>query len=245
MRRVVQCCLRDIPGHVQRTARESFTQRSPSTSSTIFRTVKITELYNDGATKSELLAQIQALKSAASEDVVIVYLAGHGESVGADWYFLPHEVVYPERPEEVRQKGISSLEIKDLVMQIGAKKVLLLMDACKSGFALQAFAARGVNERQALAQLARANGIHIVAASTKDQFASEFQELGHGVFTYTLLEGLRGGADGSPKDGVVTVRELLAFVEARLPVLSLKFRTERQYPVAESRGMDFPLSAIK
>lgn len=216
-----------------------------ASSSSLFRTVKITELFNNGATKTELLTKLQSLKGTAPEDVVIVYLAGHGESVGADWYFLPHEVVYPERPEEIRQKGISSQEIKDLVMQIGAKKVLLLMDACKSGFALQAFSARGVDERQALAQLARANGVHIVAASTKDQFASEVKELGHGVFTYTLLEGLQGQADGSPKDGIVTVRELLAFVEARLPELSLKFKTERQYPVAESRGMDFPIAAIK
>lgn len=133
----------------------------------------------------------------------------------------------------------------DLVLQIGAKKMLLLMDACKSAFALQAFSARGVDERQALAQLARANGVHTVAASTKDQFASEVQELGHDVFTYTLLEGLQGQADGSPKDGIVTVRELLAFVEARLPKLSLKFKTERQYPVAESRGMDFTIAVIK
>jgi uncharacterized caspase-like protein len=158
---------------------------------------------------------------------------------------VPHDVVYPERPEELQQKGLSSQEIKDVVMQIGAKKVLLLMDACKSGFALQAFSSRGLDERQALAQLARANGVHVVAASNKDQFASEVQELGHGVFTYTLLEGLKGQADGSPKDGIVTVRELLAFVEARLPELSLKYRTERQYPVAESRGMDFPLAAVK
>lgn len=214
-------------------------------SSSLFRTVNISELFNTGATKAELLAKLQSLKGTAPDDVVIVYLAGHGESVGADWYFLPHEVVYPERPEEVRQKGLSSQEIKELIMQIGAKKVLLLMDACKSGFALQAFSSRGVDERQALAQLARANGVHIVAASTKDQYASEVQELGHGVFTYTLLEGLRGEADGSPKDGIVTVRELLAFVEARLPELSLKFKSQRQYPVAESRGMDFPLTTSK
>ena len=211
----------------------------------LFQTVQVTQMFNNGATKSELLAKLQSLKQTAPEDVVIIYLAGHGESVGPTWYFVPHDVVYPERPEELQQKGLSSQEIKDVVMQIGAKKVLLLMDACKSGFALQAFASRGLDERQALAQLARANGVHVVAASNKDQFASEVQELGHGVFTYTLLEGLKGQADGSPKDGIVTVRELLAFVEARLPELSLKYRTERQYPVAESRGMDFPLASVK
>lgn len=216
-----------------------------SGSSKLFRSTKVVEMMNAGATRAEVLAKLQSLKNTAPEDVVILYLAGHGESAGANWYFLPHDIVYPERAEELQKKGLSSQEIRDLVMQIGAKKVLLLMDACKSGFALQAFASRGVNERQALAQLARANGVHVVAASNKDQFASEVQELGHGVFTYTLLEGLKGQADGSPKDGVVTVRELLAFVESQLPELSLKYRTERQYPVAESRGMDFPLATIK
>ncbi|HEX7766045.1 MAG TPA: caspase family protein, partial [Nitrospira sp.] len=216
-----------------------------SVSPKLFRNVNVTQLVNNGATRSAVLATLQGLKSTAPEDVVIVYLAGHGESAGSNWYFLPHDVVYPERAEELQKKGLSSQEIRDLVMQIGAKKVLLLMDACKSGFALQAFSSRGVDERQALAQLARANGVHVVAASNKDQFASEVQELGHGVFTYTLLEGLNGQADGSPKDGIVTVRELLAFVEASLPELSLKYRTERQYPVAESRGMDFPLAAVK
>ena len=221
---------------------EKFFSSGPSK---LFRATKVVEMMNAGATRAEVLAKLHSLKNTAPEDVVILYLAGHGESAGPNWYFLPHDIVYPERAEELQKKGLSSQEIRDLVMQIGAKKVLLLMDACKSGFALQAFSSRGVNERQALAQLARANGVHVVAASNKDQFASEVQELGHGVFTYTLLEGLKGQADGSPKDGVVTVRELLAFVEAQLPELSLKYRTERQYPVAESRGMDFPLAAIK
>lgn len=221
---------------------EKFFSSGPST---LFRATKVVEMMNAGATRAEVLTKLQSLKNTAPEDVVILYLAGHGESAGSNWYFLPHDIVYPERAEELQKKGLSSQEIRDLVMQIGAKKVLLLMDACKSGFALQAFSSRGVNERQALAQLARANGVHVVAASNKDQFASEVQELGHGVFTYTILEGLKGQADGSPKDGVVTVRELLAFVESQLPELSLKYRTERQYPVAESRGMDFPLAAIK
>lgn len=213
--------------------------------SKLFRSVQVTQLMNGNATRADLVSKLRSLKDTKPDDVVVLYLAGHGESAGSNWYFLPHDVVYPERVDELQTKGISSAEIRDLVMQIGAKKVLLLMDACKSGFVLQAFSTRGVDERRALAQLAHANGVHLMAASSKDQVASEVQELGHGVFTYTLLKGLQGEADGSPKDGVVTVRELLAFVEAQLPELSLKYKAQRQYPVAESKGMDFPLTAIK
>jgi uncharacterized caspase-like protein len=116
------------------------------------------------------------------------------------------------------------------------------MDACKSGGALLAFAGRGLEERKALSQLARAAGVHVVAASSRDQIAAEVKTLGHGIFTYALLQGLDGAADASPKDGVVTVRELLSFIENRLPELSEKYKSEAQYPVVDSRGMDFPIS---
>ena len=129
--------------------------------------------------------------------------------------------------------------------KIGAQKVLVLIDACKSGSAMLAFASRGVEDRKAMAQLARATGTHVVAASTKDQFAAEVKELGHGVFTYTLLEGLSGKADGSPKDGTVTVRELLTYVESRLPEISEQYKQQAQYPVVDSRGQDFPLATVR
>jgi uncharacterized caspase-like protein len=96
-----------------------------------------------------------------------------------------------------------------------------------------------------MAQLARAAGVHVVAASTKDQFATEVKDLGHGVFTYTLLEGLSGKADGSPKDGTVTVREILSYVESRLPEVTEKYKQQAQYPVVDSRGMDFPIAAVR
>ena len=221
----------------------------------LFKTIKRYELFNASATRTAIRKQLGALRDTAPEDVVVIYLAGHGESVGSTWYFVPYEVVYPERPEELAKKGLSSEEmIKELIPQIGAKKILLLMDACKSGAAL-AFAggrpssdkdirrkSRSLDDRKALEQLGRATGVHLVAASTDEQLASEIAELGHGVFTYTLLEGLKGQADGSPKDGVVTVGEVVTYVENQLPEISKKYKTQKQYPVMYRQGMDFPLA---
>jgi len=81
--------------------------------------------------------------------------------------------------------------------------------------------------------------VHIIAASSKDQFAAEVDELGHGIFTHALLQGLGGQAasEGEP----MTVRGLLGWVESQLPILSEKYRQQPQFPVADSRGMDFPL----
>jgi len=35
--------------------------------------------------------------------------------------------------------------------------------------------------------------------------AKEYAERGHGLFTYALLQGMDGKADGAPKDGRVTI----------------------------------------
>lgn len=60
-------------------------------------------------------------------------------------------------------------------------------------------ALRGATEEKAIAQLARATGTYWLTASGSEQFASEFTQLGHGSFTYVLLEALGGKADTGDK----------------------------------------------
>jgi uncharacterized caspase-like protein len=181
------------------------------------------------------------LQKTNPQDVVLIYLAGHGENINDRWYFIPYELTYPERESEVKAKAVSSVELSKYIKNIKAQKILVLIDACKAGAVLVAF--RGFEDRKALSQLSRSTGVHIVAASTKSQFAAEVKELGHGVFTYTLLEGLSGKAVG--KGETVTVRKLLGYIEEQLPEITKKYQQEAQYPVVDSRGMDFPLVISK
>ncbi len=150
----------------------------------LFKKVEVIEIYNDQATKENIIKKLKQLENTNPQDAVIIYLAGHGESIGDRWYFIPHELTYPEREEDVKTKGISSDEFAEHIRNIKAQKVLVLIDACKAGAVLVAF--RGFEDRKALAQLSRATGVHVIAASTKDQFVAEVKELGHGVFTYIL-----------------------------------------------------------
>lgn len=203
----------------------------------LFRKTQIMDVYNSQATKEGILSKLKELQNTEPQDVVLIYLAGHGESLNEKWYFIPHELTYPEREEDVIAKAISSDELSNLIKNIKAQKVLVLIDACKSGAVLLAF--RGFEDRKALSQLSRATGVHVVAASSKDQFAAEVKDLGHGVFTYTLLEGLNGKA--ASKGENVTVRKLMGYIEEQLPELTKKYRQEAQYPVVDSKGMDFPL----
>ncbi len=203
----------------------------------LFKEMDIREIYNDQATKQSILSGLGRLANTSPQDAVLIYLAGHGENINDKWYFIPHELTFPEREADVTTKGISSDELKDSIIRIKAQKILILIDACKSGAVLVAF--RGFEDRKALSQLSRASGVHVVAASTKNQFAAEVQELGHGVFTYTLLQGLNGKAAG--KGETITVLKLMAYIEEQLPEITKKYKQEAQYPVVDSRGMDFPL----
>ncbi|MBN2105031.1 caspase family protein [bacterium] len=206
----------------------------------LFRSFHPLVCLNQQATRQGILSQFEMLESRSRpEDLVIVYLAGHGDALGEEWYFIPHDLVYPENGDQLRATGLSASEISDIMTRIRAQKILMLVDACKSGQVLVAF--RGLTERKALLQLARSSGTYVVAATTSEQLATEFQELGHGVFTYTLLQGLKGEADGSPKDGRVTVEELSAYIKGTLPELTQKYRGQAQYPTSKGTGMDFPL----
>ena len=93
----------------------------------------------------------------------------------------------------------------------------------------------------ALAQLACSAGVHVLAASGSEQFATEFQALGHGVFTYALLAGLNGAADGGNRDGTITVTELKAYLDDEVPLLSEQHKGEAQWPTGQLKGQDFPV----
>jgi WD40 repeat protein len=205
----------------------------------LFKEVKIHALFDEDATRSAIEDVMEDLEDTEPQDVVVVYLAGHGDTIGEDWYFMPTEIAYPERPDHVREKGIKSSELDKWVANAPAQKVVMLMDSCKSGAALTT--SRGFEERKALSRLARAAGIHVVAAASKSQFAIELESLGHGAFTYALLEGLAGKADRSG-DGSITIRELTGYIEDRLPDISEEASGEPQFPVINSKGNDFPLA---
>ncbi|MBU1626033.1 caspase family protein, partial [bacterium] len=142
-------------------------------------------------------------------------------------------------------KAFSSVQLMDFSKNIKAQKQLFIFDACQSGGAVETFAGRGAAEEKAIIQLARSSGMMLLAAAGSQQFATEFTEIGHGVFTYAILEALAGGADGGEKDKKITVKELSYYLEDRVPQLTEKFRGEAQYPTGYSSGQDFPVVIVK
>lgn len=208
--------------------------------SRLFREVDATELLDQDATEKNVMQAFESLeRRSLPEDVVIIYLAGHGDTLGNQWYFVPQDVAEPEKELELSTHGISTDRLNQELKRIPSRKVLLLIDACYSGSLLSSF--RGYEDRKALSLLARSAGIHILAASSRDQRASEVMELRHGVFSYLLLKGLGGDAVLRAADHEVTVLGLASYLRNQLPDFGKKYNTEEQDPVSYSNGMDFPI----
>jgi uncharacterized caspase-like protein len=108
---------------------------------------------------------------------------------------------------------------------------------------MQTLAMRGAAEEKAIAQLARSTGTYFIAASGTEQFATEVAELGHGIFTYSVIEALKGSCKS--QDGKVTVNQLKSCVEDLVPELSKKHKGQPQFPTGYGFGMDFPVVMVK
>jgi WD40 repeat protein len=220
----------------------------------IFKDVEVTVLKDRQATRQGFLESLKAIQDRARpEDVFVLFYAGHGVmSTGtpdhaSDFYLVMSDATSIYGNDDLLTKeGLSATELRDLCTGIAARKQLVMMDACQAGGAVEGFAMRGAAEEKAILQLARSAGVVIISAAGTEQFAAEVDEIGHGVFTFAVLQALEGSADGGGMvDGKITVKELEAYLNDRIPELTKKYRGSAQYPNSYSRGQDFPVTVIK
>src|SRR5437016_6883540 len=222
-----------------------------------FDRVEVVPLLNENATKANILSALRRLAGAVEpplkagsldrltraepEDAIIIYFAGHGTAQGQRFYLIPHDLGYDGSRSELNESAIKSIlahsisdvELEESVEGLAASSLLMIIDACNSGQALQAEEKRrGPMNSKGLAQLAYEKGMYILTAAQSYQAALEAAQLGHGLLTYALVEeGLKtAAADNEPKDGVLSAREWLDFATERVPQM-------QEEKMKESRGL--------
>jgi WD40 repeat protein len=212
----------------------------------LYDKVEVHQIFNKDATKTNILGILDILaQKIGPNDVFYLYYAGHGSMVDDEFYFIPTENTRLYSSEKLSKDGISATYLQQKLRNIKALKQMVLIDACQSGGSVELLAQRGAREEKAMAQLSRSAGIHVLSAAGSEQFATEYAEIGHGVFTYALLEALKGEADGAPEDGTVSIYELKSYIENMVPEYSQKFKGQVQYPYTFSKGQDFPVGIFK
>jgi WD40 repeat protein/uncharacterized caspase-like protein len=232
-----------------------------------FERIEVLPLINENATKANILAALGRLSGASPgapapptlkaspldrfhraepEDTVIIYFAGHGTAQAQRFYLIPQDLGYTGERTKLNEQGlqtilshsISDVELEAAVEGMDAGHLLLVIDACNSGQALEAEEKRrGPMNSKGLAQLAYEKGMYILTAAQSYQAALEAAQFGHGLLTYALLEeGLKTPvADREPKDGVLIVREWLDFATERVPQL-------QEEKMKQSRGVGLQIA---
>ncbi len=219
----------------------------------IFKNIEEFHVKDHEANKEGIKKVFQEIaEKAEAEDVFIFYFAGHGamssgeKDQNSNFFIIPYDVTQLYGNDKLlEEKAISTAELLNLSKEIAARKQMFILDACQAGGALEALNTRGANREKAIAQLARSTGTFFLLASGAVQFASEAKELGHGIFTYALLEGLGGKADGGNQDKKITANELKSYVEDRVPEITNEYMLTPQYPTGYGFGQDFPIVLIK
>jgi WD40 repeat protein len=210
----------------------------------LFREVIVHELFNEDVTIANLDREFQRISTLLEPyDVFVLYFAGHGVTLDAQYYFLPYDLIYNGNDIAVRRYGINQDHLQSWLARIPARRSLVLLDTCESGSFLQATAAsRNMVEKTATAKLTRATGRATIAAATASQPAVEGYK-GYGVFTYAILQALRqADTTVGNGDGYTGLFEIAAYVNARVPEIAMKEFGFEQTPTSSTLGADFPLA---
>jgi WD40 repeat protein len=225
--------------------RNVFTQlaKQPTTP---YAAVRVWEpLQNADASQRAILQRFgQVASSVKPEDVVFVFLSGHGSVLPGEemFYFIPADV-RGLTAEGIRNTALSTAMLADLVRYLPARRIVLVIDACQSGGAIeslakvgQAKAATQMRLTQGLSgQLQLGTGVYVIAAATPLQVVDQMQ--GGSALTKALLEGLSRPAGASAQG-------LADYVRARAPKIASE--TGSQFtPLIYSQGLNFSLLGLK
>ena len=164
-------------------------------------------------------------RSAKKDDMVLIFFAGHGapevdprgiERDGLAKYLVPIDAEH----DDLYSTALPMDELQTIFGRIEAERVVAFLDSCYSGaaggrtFVSKKTRATNVDDLF-LERLTRSKGRAIITASRPAEVSIELPELGHGVFTHYLVQGLKGAADLN-RDGIVTLQELYEYLEQQV-----------------------------
>lgn len=178
-------------------------------------------LVNEQATARNIRSALTTfLRGSTPDDVIFIYIAGHGAPDPyrlEDLYILAHDTEIMD----IAATGVSMALVNDAIQQAYAYNKVLITDACHSA-GVGAAGTRSVNTNMVNAAFLEymnnsTGGFVAFTASEANQLSQEGEQFGggHGVFTHYFLEGLKGEADDDG-DRVVTLGEVMEFTRDRV-----------------------------
>jgi hypothetical protein len=187
---------------------------------------------------------------AKPEDLVYFSFSGHG-----DWNDEKQDSVLitsDANPQNLGRTSLFGSTLQKLFGEIRAEKLIVVLDACHSG-GIQIQGRKSVRQAAQIPEafyekFTNSKGQVTVRSCAFNEVSWESPDIGHGIFTYHLVEALRGGADRD-RDGIATLSEVRAYVSERVPADALAKYGQAQTPSFTSGGLlgevgDIPLTIV-
>ncbi len=209
---------------------------------TRYNTIHKTVLLNQMATKENILKVKEKLMQTGVDDVVVLFMAGHGLlNENLDYYLATYDIDF----QHPSLRGLAYDELESLLDNIPARKKLMLIDACHSGELdkeaelMPAYqdvklvnvsfrsiqGSRGFKKKSNISyqntfelmkelfnDLRRGTGAMVISSAGGGEFAYEGGNWNNGIFTYTVIEGLTTGKADRNENQEITVSELRNYV---------------------------------
>jgi hypothetical protein len=169
----------------------------------------------DEPTAANILDAFDLLKQAEETDTVLLFIAGHGFNDGPDYRFLPTNAEVAGGV--MRGSTVVQWQVLQAAVEGAKGRRILFIDTCHSGNAYN----------QRLGNAAYHANIIAYTAARFDQTAREDDTLGHGLFTYAVVEGLEGKG-GIAARRQISTKELADYVIKRVEELAKAQKAEQE-----------------
>jgi tetratricopeptide (TPR) repeat protein len=209
-------------------------------------------LRDEQATLQAVENALAYLKQARPQDYFIIYIAAHGVLVpevnekNNHTTKIPYFVLHDTNIPDASRTALRMEKLADLVRSLPAKRGLVLSDTCHSAGVLMP--GRGLRDTiEATSEFIEKmkmipEGIGFLAAASAEESSYENKDLFAGVFTWNLLQGLRGIADTN-RDGTVTFKEIKDHLLLKVPEMTGR-KQNPAFNITKLEANDIPLSLV-
>ena len=199
----------------------------------------VTLLKNEEATKQNILKSFSEItKKAEDSDRVLIFFAGHGETMdlpegGEKGYLIPVE----GDSEDLYLTGLPMEELRQIALISRAKHMLYLVDACYGGIA--AVGSRGLDSKRTpnyIDKITKDKSRQVITAGGRGEQVIEKPEWGHSAFTLNLKRGLQDSRADYNSDGYITANELGLFLREKVTIDSENQQTPQYGRMTSQEG---------